>query len=199
MLNMLLSDHSLIVYSSNTETKRTQECYSPTRNCSPIYLHCLCVFFSWLYYLESLTLQSEISLHESTTVFHHTNMVEISFNFVILVCISLITWYLLYQGLSSRHQSLSNKIILVTGCDTGFGNTLAKVLDTKGSIVFATCLVSSTAKKLNEETSDRVHVLMMDVTDSNSISEAVKAVSTHCQQVKLPLWGIVNNAGICDK
>lgn len=40
----------------------------------------------------------------------------------------------------TRIRNLSNKAVLITGCDTGLGNALARTLDSIGFRVFAACL-----------------------------------------------------------
>ena len=69
------------------------------------------------------------------------------------------------------------RYVLITGCDTGFGNLLAKSLDKKGCHVFATCLTTEGAESLKKVSSDRLHTILMDVTDSESIKVAFEAVS----------------------
>ncbi|XP_071552237.1 D-beta-hydroxybutyrate dehydrogenase, mitochondrial-like [Panulirus ornatus] len=92
----------------------------------------------------------------------------------------------------------AGKAVVVTGCDTGFGHTLALQLDKLGFRVFAGCLKADGkgADHLRQEGSSRLHVLQMDVTNQDQLDKAA-------QQVKdlLPagesLWGLVNNAGVC--
>ncbi|XP_076461434.1 short-chain dehydrogenase/reductase family 9C member 7-like isoform X2 [Babylonia areolata] len=65
----------------------------------------------------------------------------------------------------------------------------------QGFSVFATCLTSEGAKNLQQQCSERVTSLVLDVTDENSITNARQFVES-----KLPagkgLWGLVNNAGV---
>ncbi|GBN92043.1 Estradiol 17-beta-dehydrogenase 2, partial [Araneus ventricosus] len=82
------------------------------------------------------------------------------------------------------------------GCDTGFGNALAKRLDSKGFHVFATCLfpTGAGAMDLKASCSNRLHVLYMDVTKDESVKKAFEYVKEHLGSSKL--WAVVNNAGI---
>ncbi|XP_069106940.1 17-beta-hydroxysteroid dehydrogenase type 6-like [Argopecten irradians] len=84
---------------------------------------------------------------------------------------------------------------MVTGCDSGFGNLLAKRLDNLGMNVFAGCLTEEGGESLRKATSNRVVIISLDVTKSRSINDAYEEVKG-----KLPegqgLWGLVNNAGI---
>ncbi len=61
------------------------------------------------------------------------------------------------------------------GCDSGFGNALARRLDSLGLMVFAGCLKYGQAgeRELVEECSDRLHTLQLDVTDPEQIQETL--------------------------
>ncbi|GFT82667.1 estradiol 17-beta-dehydrogenase 2 [Nephila pilipes] len=99
-----------------------------------------------------------------------------------------------------KHQKCQvdscNKAVLVTGCDTGFGHSLAKRLDSKGFHVFATCLFPSGegATELKKSCSQSLHVLHVDVTKDDSVIEAVDYVKRNLGSSVL--WAVVNNAGI---
>ncbi|XP_030052526.1 retinol dehydrogenase 16 [Microcaecilia unicolor] len=102
----------------------------------------------------------------------------------------LFHWYWYRQKL----QNLTDKYVFITGCDTGFGNQLARQLDGRGLRVLATCLTLRGAEQLKEATSQRLQTKILDVTDSESIAAAANWVK---QQVgDRGLWGLVNNAGI---
>ncbi len=72
--------------------------------------------------------------------------------------------------------SPKDRYILITGCDTGFGNALARSLDKKGCHVFATCLTSKGVESLEQACSTRLHAMIMDVSDSKSIQAAFDVV-----------------------
>lgn len=76
-------------------------------------------------------------------------------------------------------DDITNKCVLITGCDSGFGRALAKQLDVLGCRVFATCLTSQGAESLDEETSDRLKTVHLDVTSSGSISAALEYVKNN--------------------
>jgi len=89
----------------------------------------------------------------------------------------------------------SDRFILVTGCDTGFGHLLAKRLDGYGCNVFAGCLMESGEVELKKSCSNRLQTFRLDVSQGDSVRKAFDFVKS-----KLPpgkgLWGLVNNAGI---
>lgn len=67
--------------------------------------------------------------------------------------------------------------MLITGCDSGFGNLLARQLDSKGFHVIAACLSEKGAADLAALTSSRLKTVLLDVTSSESIKKAVEFIS----------------------
>ncbi|KAG8536948.1 hypothetical protein GDO81_025363 [Engystomops pustulosus] len=90
-------------------------------------------------------------------------------------------------------DNITGKYVFITGCDTGFGNLLAKQLDKRGMKVLAACLTEDGAENLKKETSSRLQTIILDVTDSKSVSSAAERVSKIVGNEGL--WGLVNNAG----
>lgn len=76
------------------------------------------------------------------------------------------------------------KTILITGCSSGFGNETAKYFLERGWEVIATM---RTPREDVLPRSERLRVLPLDVTDSQSIRETVAAAG--------PIDALVNNAG----
>ncbi|XP_030613615.1 retinol dehydrogenase 1 [Archocentrus centrarchus] len=108
----------------------------------------------------------------------------------LLAMIAAIGWHIRD---SCKVGGFSQKHVLITGCDSGFGNLLARQLDRKGFQVTAACLTEKGAADLAAATSPRLNTLLLDVTDSASISKAVESVSREVGE--RGLWGLVNNAG----
>ena len=67
---------------------------------------------------------------------------------------------------------LEEKFVLITGCDSGFGDLLARQLDARGLRVLAGCLTESGAARLRETASSRLQTVLLDVTSSSSIAAA---------------------------
>lgn len=110
----------------------------------------------------------------------------------LLTLLVLIYLYRLYRY-SWTLKNLSDKYVLITGCDSGFGNLLAKKLDKRGMRVLATCLTERGAENLKKETSSRLQTVILDIGNSNSVQSAAKWVSDVLGEKGL--WGLVNNAG----
>ncbi|XP_058028655.1 17-beta-hydroxysteroid dehydrogenase type 6-like [Ahaetulla prasina] len=90
-------------------------------------------------------------------------------------------------------EKLTDKYVFITGCDSGFGNQLARQLDSRGLRVLAACLTEKGAQELERLTSDRLKTTLLDVTSTESVAAATEWVKT-CVGNK-GLWGLVNNAG----
>ncbi len=90
------------------------------------------------------------------------------------------------------------KAILITGCDSGFGFSLASHLsETKPDILTIACCyfpggVSKGANIL--DSMPNVKVLKLDVTDEGSIAELVVNVEATLKEENAMLWSVVNNA-----
>ncbi|XP_058529725.1 retinol dehydrogenase 16-like [Ochotona princeps] len=102
----------------------------------------------------------------------------------------LVRWYRERQVVSQ----LQDKYVFITGCDSGFGNLLARQLDMRGLRVLAACLTEKGAEELRRQTSDRVETVILDVTQTESITAAAQWVKEHVGD--RGLWGLMNNAGV---
>ncbi|NXM67900.1 RDH16 dehydrogenase, partial [Serilophus lunatus] len=89
---------------------------------------------------------------------------------------------------------LWDKHVLITGCDSGFGNLLARQLDQRGLRVLAACLTEAGAAELRAAASPRLQTVLLDVTSSQSIAAVTAWVKERVGDQGL--WGLVNNAGI---
>lgn len=93
-----------------------------------------------------------------------------------------------------RVSNKSEKFVYITGCDTGFGNLLARHLDTKGFRVIAGCYSEKGEDELKKICSDRLTTLHLDVTDNENVKKAAETIKSLVGQKGL--WAVVNNAGI---
>ncbi|CAI9595975.1 unnamed protein product [Staurois parvus] len=109
---------------------------------------------------------------------------------LVLALILLYRWYRQIRLL----ENLTDKYVFVTGCDTGFGNLLAKQLDKRGMRVLAACLTETGSEKLKNETSSRLQTTILDIANTQSVSSAALWVEENVRNKGL--WGLVNNAGI---
>ncbi|XP_038053420.1 retinol dehydrogenase 7-like isoform X2 [Patiria miniata] len=111
---------------------------------------------------------------------------------LITVFILVITFWLLDR----MFIDITGKYVLITGCDSGFGNLLARRLDNRrGCHVIAACLTEAGMRDLGSVTSSMVTTILMDIGSNESILSAHDHVLSIIPRGK-GLWGLVNNAGI---
>ncbi|XP_032994303.1 retinol dehydrogenase 16-like [Lacerta agilis] len=108
---------------------------------------------------------------------------------------ALLGLYFLRRWYQERQtvENLREKYVFITGCDSGFGNLLARQLDARGLRVLAACLTQKGAEQLDKATSERLKTTVLDVTSTESVAAATEWVKG-CIGNK-GLWGLVNNAG----
>ena len=84
-----------------------------------------------------------------------------------------------------------NPVWLITGCSTGFGRELAKLVLARGWRAVVTARDASTVADIAEGHADRVLVLPLDVTQPAQIAEVVAATTLKFGRID----ALVNNAG----
>ena len=87
-----------------------------------------------------------------------------------------------------------NKIILITGCSSGFGMLAAARLAAGGHTVYATMrnLKKQDTLKLElKERDTKCQILPLDVTDDNSISKVINTIEKQDSRLDV----LINNAG----
>ncbi|XP_054165117.1 D-beta-hydroxybutyrate dehydrogenase, mitochondrial-like [Oppia nitens] len=120
-----------------------------------------------------------------------------------LIVVTVLSWFVtktVGKYLNKEFLTSYKRAVLVTGCDSGFGNALAQTLNEHGFRVYATVLDTNSdgAKKL--ATSGRFDgmttVLRMDVTNDEEVNAVYEQIAKELQQNGEQLWAVVNNAGI---
>ena len=95
--------------------------------------------------------------------------------------------------MGNRQVALTGTIV-VTGASSGIGKACALRLDALGLRVFAGVRRELDGEVLRREASGKLTPILLDVTDTTSITTAVDCVTTAIGETDLA--GIVNNAGI---
>ncbi|XP_040827612.1 dehydrogenase/reductase SDR family member 9 [Ochotona curzoniae] len=106
----------------------------------------------------------------------------------------LILCYFLWNHKEQKITDITNKYVFITGCDSGFGNLAARTFDKKGFRVIAACLTESASTALKAEVSERLHTVVLDVTDPENVKRTAQWVKDLVGEKGL--WGLINNAGI---
>jgi hypothetical protein len=83
--------------------------------------------------------------------------------------------------------------VVITGCDSGFGNDLAFALADKGFVVFAGCLRKEVLPQFQ---GTRIVAFSMNVTNDDQVQAAAAKVNMWLSKGGNYLHAVVNNAGI---
>ncbi|XP_018006346.2 short-chain dehydrogenase/reductase family 9C member 7 [Hyalella azteca] len=130
----------------------------------------------------------------------HLVVVGLGWGCVLFAALHLLLGSALYRR--QRHVSnMHKKAVLVTGCDSGFGNRLARRLAHMGFRVsykvYAGCLFpdAEAAEALVRDTN--IRVLKLDVTKQEDVDDCVLKVQQDLHENDdMAFWSVVNNAGI---
>ena len=87
----------------------------------------------------------------------------------------------------------NNRSVLITGASTGIGKACAFHLDQLGFTVFAGVRKHEDRDIISNTGSDRLKPIILDVTNEETILNAIKIISSETDNT---LFGLVNNAGI---
>ncbi|KAI8794236.1 17-beta-hydroxysteroid dehydrogenase type 6 [Biomphalaria glabrata] len=115
---------------------------------------------------------------------------------VAVFILTAITYYIFdYLLRRLKVGGYHTKHVLVTGCDSGFGQRTVIRLDNLGFKVFAGCLTEDGRQYLSKNCSGNVVPFLLDVRSDKSIQSALDLVKQNLPE-NTGLWGLVNNAGI---
>uniref|UniRef100_A0A1A8KSW8 Dehydrogenase/reductase (SDR family) member 9 n=1 Tax=Nothobranchius kuhntae TaxID=321403 RepID=A0A1A8KSW8_NOTKU len=115
---------------------------------------------------------------------------------MLLYILGLVAAWFIYRWYkeSKRVPNEGDKYVFITGCDSGFGNNLAKHLDKLGFRVIAGCYTEKGEIELKKVSSERLTTIPLDVTKSESIKKATAFIKDLVGEKGL--WAVVNNAGV---
>lgn len=86
---------------------------------------------------------------------------------------------------------MSQRVWLITGCSTGFGRELVKIVAAKGEIAIGTVRKSDQVAELEAIDPNNVVGVVLDVSDQNSIDKAAEMINERFGRLDV----LVNNAG----
>ena len=114
-----------------------------------------------------------------------STMFDLVICMIVMVGLALIlmaaTFFLVCDWLLHRP---AGRHVLITGCDSGFGQRAAQRLDAAGCHVIATCLTPEGASAVRDACSSRLTAVQMDVTDAASVEQAFNVVNELLQPDK---------------
>ncbi|CAG2111151.1 unnamed protein product [Medioppia subpectinata] len=92
------------------------------------------------------------------------------------------------------------RAVIITGCDTGFGNGLAFQLNRLGFHTIALCLNANSdgVIQLAQKAvfAHQLHAIEVDITNDTQIDVTFEQISDILRLNNLKLWAVVNNAGV---
>ena len=94
---------------------------------------------------------------------------------IVLVCFAYKTLDYIIRLPKRWKPSKNTKYVLITGCDSGFGNLFAKRLDSKGFVVFAACLTDKGTEEL-QKSCKHIKAFKMDISRQENIQSGYKMV-----------------------
>lgn len=97
-----------------------------------------------------------------------------------LYILGLVALWFVYRWYkeSKKVPNKEDKYVYISGCDSGFGNLLAKHLDKLGFRVIAGCYTEKGEDELKKVSSERLTTTHLDVTDSESVSKVAAFIRT---------------------
>ena len=101
--------------------------------------------------------------------------------------------YWLFGGKAKLNINPSRSIVVITGCDSGFGLMTAKKLTSMGYLVVAGCLQPESVEALRSSVTLPV---LCDITKEADLQRLVIKVWELSEIKNARLWALVNNAGI---
>ncbi|XP_033471331.2 retinol dehydrogenase 7-like [Epinephelus lanceolatus] len=110
--------------------------------------------------------------------------------------LGLVVFYYLYRWIRElpRVPDKGNKYVYITGCDSGFGNLLARHLDKKGFRVIAGCFTEKGEEDLKKSCSSNLITTHLDVRSKDSVAKVAAMIKDKVGA--RGLWAVVNNAGV---
>ncbi|KAH7961121.1 short-chain dehydrogenase/reductase family 9C member 7 [Rhipicephalus sanguineus] len=107
----------------------------------------------------------------------------------------LAVWLL--KMLTYKVVPAKGKIVVITRCDSGYGNKLALELDKRGFTVVAGCVSreSPGTQQLKLQGSSNIHLVETDVTQTESLAEFENQVRALCKD-ESHLWAVIINLSV---
>jgi len=116
---------------------------------------------------------------------------------VIVLVAAGILMFMLKKLVGRSRVPTGSKTILITAADTFIGSQISTHLASLGFRVFAGVndINSKTSLRLKSFGSPWLHVIPLDVTNADSLGNAIKAVKAHFHAGEKGLWAVIHLAG----
>jgi len=127
-----------------------------------------------------------------------------------IIFIGLLVWIIFFKRYKVLFHSPPQLIVVITGCDSGFGQMMANQIAHRGYRVVALCYTNEGMQQYSSISN--IHAFRCDVTQADQVMAAVQEVNAMIaksleetssstststkSKKKLRLWALINNAGI---
>jgi len=107
-----------------------------------------------------------------------------AFPAMFLYLLALVGVYYLYRWFKEwpHVPDKGDKYVYITGCDSGFGNLLARHLDEKGFRVIAACFTEKGEEDLRKSCSRKLTTTHLDVRSKDSVAKATATIKERVGQ-----------------
>ena len=95
--------------------------------------------------------------------------------------------------MKTSQEKMKNESVLITGASTGIGYATAVYLDQMGYKVYACVRKEADKLTLQENSSNRLEAVILDVCDLNSINRAYEHIH---KRMNVEAFHLINNAGL---
>lgn len=115
----------------------------------------------------------------------------------------MLIWIIFFRRYKVLFHDPSRLIVIITGCDSGFGQMMANQIAKRGYRVVALCYAEAGLKQY--EGIANIHAMQCDVTKAEQVKNVVletnsiinkSAEESSKSKKKLRVWALINNAGI---
>jgi NAD(P)-dependent dehydrogenase (short-subunit alcohol dehydrogenase family) len=132
---------------------------------------------------------------ESLYTFAESDIGTVVLTSIITICVVAILRWINPIPRSVDRATNGKKLIVVTGCDTGFGLMSSTILHSQGYRVLCACLTKEGTDRLNGQ--EGWNAVQCDVTSTKDLERLRDTVAKMVgEDDGLHLWALVNNAGI---
>ncbi|XP_057379581.1 D-beta-hydroxybutyrate dehydrogenase, mitochondrial-like [Daphnia carinata] len=116
--------------------------------------------------------------------------------FLLAVTVGCLMYKFVERG-AHKKCGPSGKSVLITGCDSGIGLSMAIAAEKLGFHVIATCLdLKGYGANFMQQNYPNIFVVQMDVTKPTDIENVLQIVKDNLQNTETTLWALINNAGV---
>ncbi|XP_018494521.1 17-beta-hydroxysteroid dehydrogenase type 6 [Galendromus occidentalis] len=104
---------------------------------------------------------------------------------------------LVERRLGQKKLPSEGKAVFITGCDSGFGNSLSRRLANRGYVVFAGCIDENSEGAASlRDYSKSIKTLQLNVTKEQDLLAVEEEITAHLNRENLQLWAVIANAGV---